>query len=84
MSATSGTLTCSLMAETALAASMSGMAMRTMSAPAACMARICLTVASTSQVLVEHMVCTLTGAPPPIATPPTRICRTESRLSVMS
>ena len=62
------------MAETAFAASMSGIAMRTMSAPAACMARICWTVASTSQVLVEHMVCTLTGALPPTATLPTRIC----------
>jgi hypothetical protein len=27
------------------------------------------------------MVCTLTGAPPPMATPPSRICRVRSRVS---
>ena len=71
MSATRGTLTCSLIAETAFAESMSGMAILTMSAPAVCIAFIWFTVASTSQVFVLHMVCTETGAFAPIVTFPT-------------
>ncbi len=50
---------------------MSGTATRTISQPAARSSLICRTVASTSQVLVLHMDCTVTGALPPTLRLPT-------------
>ncbi len=64
-----------------LRASMSlsrGTAQRTRSAPASAMARIWRMVASRSAVSVLVIDCTATGAPPPIFTPPTSICRLEA------
>ena len=57
-----------------LSASMSfsrGTATRTMSAPASATRRIWSIVACRSAVSVLVIVCTATGAPPPIGTPPT-------------
>src|ERR687891_2010757 len=48
---------------------------RTISQPADASAAICAVVASTSCVFVSVIDCTTTGAPPPILTPPTEICR---------
>src|SRR4051812_25417090 len=59
----------------ASASSVFGTAQRTTSQPAEASAAICATVASTSCVFVNVIDCTTTSAPPPIATPPTRICR---------
>src|SRR5205807_8582182 len=59
----------------ASASSVFGTAHRTSSQPAEARAAICAVVASTSRVGVSVMDCTTTGAPPPIATFPTRICR---------
>ncbi len=60
-----------------------GTAQRTMSAPASATRRIWAIVACRSAVSVLVIVCTATGAPPPIGTPPTWICRFEAmRLSV--
>src|SRR5918996_1106925 len=57
---------------------------RTISQPADASAAICAVVASTSCVFVSVIDCTTTGAPPPILTPPTEICRSLaiSRVSV--
>ena len=55
-----------------------GTATRTMSAPASATLRICSIVAARLAVSVLVIVCTATGAPPPIATPPTNICRLEA------
>src|SRR5436190_23110518 len=52
-----------------------GTATRTISHPADASAAICAVVASTSCVLVSVIDWTTTGAPPPIVTPPTLICR---------
>ena len=49
-----------------------GTATRTMSAPASATVRIWSIVALRSAVSVLVIVCTATGAPPPIGTPPTR------------
>ena len=57
----------------ASASSVFGTATRTTSQPAEASAAICAVVASTSCVFVSVIDCTTTGAPPPIATPPTRI-----------
>src|SRR5205809_7409984 len=55
-----------------------GTATRTISQPADASAAICAVVASTSCVLVSVIDWTTTGAPPPIVTPPTLICRSEA------
>src|SRR4051794_27056353 len=55
-----------------------GTAQRTMSAPASATLRICSIVAARLAVSVLVIVCTATGAPPPIGTPPTNICRLEA------
>jgi hypothetical protein len=57
----------------AIASSIFGTAQRTSSQPALARAAICATVASTSRVGVSVIDWTTTGAPPPIATPPTLI-----------
>src|SRR5579862_1194060 len=59
----------------ASASSSFGTATRTTSHPADASAAICAVVASTSCVFVSVIDCTTTGAPPPIVTPPTEICR---------
>ena len=59
----------------ASASSSFGTATRTISQPADARAAICAVVASTSCVFVSVIDCTTTGAPPPILTPPTEICR---------
>ena len=59
----------------ASASSVFGTATRTISQPAEASAAICAVVASTSCVFVSVIDWTTTGAPPPIATPPTWICR---------
>ena len=55
-----------------------GTATRTMSAPASATFRICSIVASRLAVSVLVIVCTATGAPPPIGTSPTNIWRFEA------
>ena len=55
-----------------------GTAQRTMSAPASATLRICSIVAARLAVSVLVIVCTTTGAPPPIGTLPTNICRLEA------
>ena len=59
----------------ASASSVFGTATRTSSHPALARAAICAVVASTSCVFVSVIDWTTTGAPPPIATPPTEIWR---------
>ena len=49
-----------------------------MSAPASATLRICSIVAARLAVSVLVIVCTATGAPPPIGTPPTKIWRLEA------
>ena len=61
----------------ASASSVFGTATRTSSQPAEASAAIWAVVASTSCVFVNVMDWTTTGAPPPIFTPPTLICRAE-------
>ena len=73
MSATSGISTRSFISDIACAERISGTATRTMSQPAAANSRICAAVASASHVLVLHIDCKETFAPPPTATPPTFI-----------
>ena len=55
-----------------------GTATRTMSAPASATRRIWSIVACRLAVSVFVIVCTATGAPPPMGTPPTWICRAEA------
>ena len=55
-----------------------GTATRTMSAPASATVRIWSIVAFRLAVSVLVIVCTATGAPPPIGTPPTLIWRLEA------
>src|SRR5213080_4638772 len=62
----------------ASASSVFGTATRTISQPAEASAAIWAVVASTSWVFVNVMDWTTTGAPPPIVTPPTLICRSEA------
>ena len=62
----------------ATASSVFGTAQRTISQPAEASAAICAVVASTSRVGVSVIDCTTTGAPPPIATPPTLIWTLEA------
>ena len=59
----------------AAASSFFGTATRAISQPADARAAIWAVVASTSWVFVSVIDCTTTGAPPPIFTPPTVICR---------
>ena len=56
-----------------------GTATRTMSAPASATLRICSIVAARLAVSVLVIVCTATGAPPPIGTSPTNIWRFEDK-----
>ena len=65
----------------ASASSVFGTATRTTSQPADASAAIWAVVASTSCVFVSVIDCTTTGAPPPIATPPTEICRSLAILA---
>src|SRR6185295_13547387 len=62
----------------ASASSVFGTAQRTTSQPADASAAIWAVVASTSCVFVRVIDCTTTGAPPPMVTPPTEICRSEA------
>src|SRR5919106_5964397 len=55
-----------------------GTATRTKSAPASATLWICSIVGSRLAVSVLVIVCTATGAPPPIGTPPTHIWRFEA------
>jgi hypothetical protein len=55
-----------------------GTATRTRSAPASATVRICSIVAPRFAVSVLHIVCTATGAPPPIGTSRTKIWRLEA------
>ena len=57
-----------------------GTATRTRSAPASATLPICSMVASRLAVSVLVIVCTATGAPPPIGTPPTKIWRFEAMI----
>ena len=59
----------------ASASSFFGTATRTISQPAETSSPIWAIVASTSCVFVSVIDCTTTGAPPPIGTFPTLICR---------
>ena len=79
MSATNGMATCFLISPMARACLSSRQDSRTISQPTSSSSWICLTVASTSQVGVVHMLCTTTGAPPPTFTLPTNTGR-DSRL----
>ena len=62
----------------AIASSSRGTAQRTRSAPASATFSICSIVASRLAVSVLVIVCTTTGAPPPIGTPPTKIWRFDA------
>src|SRR3954467_14603883 len=62
----------------ASASSIFGTAQRTISQPAEASAAIWAVVASTSCVFVSVIDWTTTGAPPPIVTSPTLICRSEA------
>src|ERR1700733_10277405 len=62
------------------ASSSRGTARRTMSAPASATVLIWSIVAVTFEVSVFVIVCTATGAPPPIGTPPTMIWRSEATI----
>ena len=75
MSAITGMGESRTMSGSAAASSFLGTATRTTSQPADARAAICAVVASTSCVFVSVIDCTTTGAPPPIATLPTVICR---------
>src|SRR4051794_13981078 len=78
MSAMTGTGERRTMRPSASASSVFGTATRTISTPAETSSAICATVAGTSCVFVVVIDCTTTGAPPPIATPPTWIWRCEA------
>ena len=73
MSAMIGSPAPSTIAGSASASGMPGTATRTMSTPASRRRPTCSSVASTSYVLVVVIDWMLTGAPPPIAMPPTLI-----------
>src|SRR4051794_4389040 len=66
------------MRPSASASSVFGTATRTTSHPADASAAICAVVASTSCVFVSVIDWTTTGAPPPIVTSPTLICRSDA------
>jgi hypothetical protein len=75
MSAMTGSGESRTILRSASASSVFGTAQRTTSQPAEASAAICAVVASTSCVMVSVIDWTTTGAPPPIGTLPTRICR---------
>ena len=75
MSAITGSGEKRTMRGSASASSSFGTATRTISQPADASAAICAVVASTSCVFVRVIDWTTTGAPPPIVTSPTWICR---------
>src|SRR6266545_4859867 len=79
MSATTGIVDLVAIAGRAAASSVSGTATRTMSQPDAASSAICWRVALMSAVLVMHIDCTLTGAPPPTGTLPTLSRRDRRR-----
>src|ERR1051325_7834993 len=78
MSAITGIGDCATIVLSASTSLSRGTATRTMSAPASATVRIWSMVASRLAVSVLVIVCTATGAPPPIGTPPTWICRFEA------
>src|SRR5665213_3973325 len=78
MSAITGIGDCSTIVFSASMSFSRGTATRTMSAPAAATVWICSIVAARFAVSVLVIVCTATGAPPPIGTPPTWIWRSEA------
>ena len=75
---------CRLISPSFSAASRTGTAHRTMSQPAASSAQISSSVAWTSRVSVFVIDCTVSGASPPISTPPNRICRVFRRVIMES
>src|SRR5438445_269730 len=72
MSATTGRIERRTTSFRASPARLSGTATRAISQPASCRSSIWRIVASTSWVRVVHIDCTATGAPSPIAVPPTQ------------
>src|ERR1041384_1285958 len=78
MSAITGIGDSSTIVFSASTSSSRGTAQRTRSAPASATLRICSIVAARLAVSVLVIVCTATGAPPPIGTPPTNICRLDA------
>src|SRR5256885_10398078 len=79
MSAMTGICDFFAMAGSASASSWLGQATRTIWQPEAVSSAICWSVALTSAVRVVVIDCTEIGAPPPIFTPPTSICRVRRR-----
>ena len=79
MSAITGIFDWRAIAGRASASSCEGTATRTIWQPAAVNSAICCSVAFTSAVSVVVIDCTVTGAPPPTATPPTSSCRLARR-----
>ncbi len=83
MSAITGIGDCTTIVFSASMSSSRGTATRTMSAPASATLWICAIVAARFAVSVFVIVCTATGAPPPIGTPPTMICRVEAITTIL-
>src|SRR3954470_20806001 len=79
MSAMTGICECFAISGSASASSWLGHATRTIWQPDAVSSAICCSVALTSAVNVVVIDCTEIGAPPPIFTPPTSICRVGRR-----
>src|SRR3954469_11218908 len=79
MSAITGICECLAISGSASASSWLGQATRTIWHPDAVSSAICWSVALTSAVNVVVIDCTEIGAPPPIFTPPTSICRVGRR-----
>src|SRR4051812_15945048 len=79
MSAITGICECLAISGSASASSWLGQATRTIWQPDAVSSAICCSVALTSAVNVVVIDCTEIGAPPPIFTPPTSICRVGRR-----
>src|SRR3954447_3889925 len=79
MSAITGIWECLAISGSASASSWLGQATRTIWQPDAVSSAICCSVALTSAVNVVVIDCTEIGAPPPIFTPPTSICRVGRR-----
>ena len=78
MSAITGIGDSATIVRSASASCSRGTAQRTTSAPASATLRIWSIVAVRFAVSVLVIVCTTTGAPPPIGTLPTKICRLEA------
>src|SRR4029077_9580732 len=78
MSAITGIGDSATIVRSASASCSRGTAQRTTSAPASATLRIWSSVAVRFAVSVLVIVCTTTGAPPPIGTRPTKICRWEA------